>query len=53
MVGMFNDRELQVMADNVAYLTPPPYPITRNNLRVSVNIFLSSWKQTSHVLKRI
>lgn len=30
--GMFNDRELQVMASNAAYLTPPPYPITRNNL---------------------
>lgn len=28
-VGMFNDRELQVMASNVACLTPPPYPITR------------------------
>lgn len=41
-VGMFNDRELQVMASNAAYLTPPPYPITRNNLCVPVNIFLSS-----------
>jgi len=27
--GMFNDRELQVMASNMACLTPPPYPITR------------------------
>lgn len=41
-VGIFNDRELQVMASNAAYLTPPPYPITRNNLCVPVNIFLSS-----------
>lgn len=41
-VGMFNDRELQVMASNAAYLTPPPYPIARNNLCVPVNIFLSS-----------
>jgi len=41
-VGMLNDRELQVMASNAAYLTPPPYPITRNNLCVPVNIFLSS-----------
>lgn len=45
-VGMFNDRELQVMASNAAYLTPPPYPITRNNLRVPVNIFLSSLAKT-------
>lgn len=45
-VGMFNDRELQVMASNAAYLTPPPYPITRNNLCVPVNIFLSSLAKT-------
>lgn len=41
-VGMFNDRELQVMASNAAYLTPPLYPIARNNLCVPVNVFLSS-----------
>lgn len=46
-VGMFNDRELQVMASNAAYLTPPSYPITRNNLCVPVNIFLSSLAETT------
>lgn len=44
-VGMFNDRELQVMASNAAYLTPPPYPIARNNLCVPVSIFLSFWQK--------
>lgn len=42
-VGTFNDRELQVMAGNAPYLTPPsPYPIARNNpCCIPVNIFLS------------
>lgn len=50
-VGTFNDRELQVMAGNAPYLTPPPHLIPSHEITPAASPLIFSYRRRAPLFR--